>query len=219
MEGHLTVIIMQYIVVVIAILVIFATIGLKRGWKAQLVNFALVLALWSLASVKGDMLIRLANMMYRGLTFFARCGAEEDPVACLEAAALMQTLLVNPENPNHARLFFLIVLAGSLLLSSLVVVRLGKAPLSAPQKLMGTVMGLANGFMLSYFLLLIAPYRQQIPLPIAEAVGGEYLLHRPEGNPGLNPIFQGGLPLTLLIVLVLFVVLAVRFIRPTKEEP
>ncbi len=219
MEGHSIVIIMQYVVVVIAILLIFATIGLKRGWKAQLVNSALVLALWSLASVRGDLLMRLLNMMYRGLLFFAWCGAEEDPVACLEASSLMQTLLVNPENPNHARLFLLIVLTSSLLLSSLAVVRLGKAPPSATQKLMGTIMGLANGFMLSYFLLIIVPYGQETPLSIADAVGGEYLLHTSEGGSGLNPIFHGGLPLTVLIVVVFFVILAVRFIRPTKEEP
>lgn len=178
--------------------------------------FVPILAIWGMLSLKGEALVHLVNATYRGLLFFAWCAAETDSVACLESTGALQAVLVHPERPEEIGFLSLIVLLITALLSFLLVWRFGKRPTSILQRLMGAILGVANGFTLSYILLPFLPYREQIPLASVQSSLEEEL---PSVVGSLTGSAIGpnlSISVILLIALIVFVIVAVRFIRPTE---
>ncbi len=215
MDIQLDTSIIQNLVILIAVLVVFAIVGLKRGWIGQLVILALIISLWSVFKIAGDLLVKLANNLYKGVFFLVLCGTEEDPFACLETSGIMQKILIDPQDPEQARLLFLIIFVFTLLLSYLLLARFGKAPISIVQKLIGAFMGLVNGLLLSYLLLPFTP--EQLPLvPLSEAEVEEGFPEIAQLMPRFTAACQVSVPLIVLVLFVLFVIVAVRFIRPRK---
>lgn len=209
---------MQYLVVLVATLTIFALVGLKRGWLGQVLTFVPILSLWGVFNLKGDALISLVNATYRGIRFFALCGTEEDTAACLQASGVMQAVLVNPDSPGQRRLLFLVASAVTILVAFTLVARFGKPPHSILQRLAGAVIGVANGFILSYLVLPLAPLQEQTAIPLAATMVREDSAHTVGPASPLTAVFQAAGPFLLVILIVLFVVVAVRFIRPTGVE-
>lgn len=217
MDLHLGANVIQNLVILITLLMTFAIVGLKRGWIGQAVTLTLIISLWSLFSLTGDTLIKFANNIHKGVFFLALCGTEEDPFACLESSGIMQKILVDPQEPAQVRLFFLVIFVCALAVAYLLVVRFGKLPRSIWQKLIGTVMGVVNGFILSYLLL---PFTaEQLPLlPPLEAGRAEGFEEVARLIPGFTTACHVGVPFIVVILFVLFVIVAVRFARPPKQE-
>jgi ABC-type transport system involved in multi-copper enzyme maturation permease subunit len=208
--------VLQYLIVIVTSLAASTAVGLKRGWRGQLMAFVPILALWALLGTGKESLISAINGGYRGLLFFASCGSQTNAEACLEASGVANAVLVDPGNAEQVRLLLLLAFVSAVALVLTLVVRLGRPPTSLVQRLMGAVLGVANGFTLSYLLLPLLPYRQEINLPVASATQ--------EGIPNI----AGGLPSSLgfphvsaavVIVglLVIFVLVAIRLMRRPAE--
>jgi hypothetical protein len=218
MDIHLEPAILQFLIVLVAALTASTALGLKRGWKGQLMAFLPIVSSWALLGAKGDALLSLVNVAYKGLQFFASCSGEADSSACAQASDVTTAILVDPSSPDQARLLFLTVFVLTVLLAFLFVMRFGRKPASVVQRLMGAVLGIANGFTLSYLLLPMLPYRQQIPLPVAASAAEGDLPGVAQSFPGSISIPHVSVGVVLLTFLVAFVILAVRLIRPTEPQ-
>ena len=74
-------------------------------------------------------------------------------------------------------------------------------------------LGAANGLLLSYLLLPFAPHWESTAMHVGPAIATEDLAHSVEATSGLTAVLQTSQPLILVMVIVLFVLVAVRFIR------
>jgi len=180
--------VLQYLIVIITALAASTAVGLKRGWRGQLMAFVPILAIWGLLGVRREALVAAVNTAYRGLLFFTACGTQTDTGSCLESSGVAAAMLVDP----------------------------GRPPTSLLQRLMGAVLGVANGFTLSYLLLPMLPYRQQINLPIASTAAEEELPNIAQGLPVSFNVPQVSVAAVVLVFFVVFVILAVRLMRPTE---
>jgi hypothetical protein len=210
--------VLQFLIVVVAALTASTALGLKRGWKGQLMAFVPIVSTWALLRAEGDALVGLVNAAYRGLRFVTSCSGEADSAACAQRVDATMALLVDPSSPDQAHLVFLTIFVLTTVAAFLFVMRFGRPPASVVQRLMGAAIGIANGFTLSYLLLPMLPYRQQIPLPVATSAAGSEV-------PGVAQSFSGSLSLphvstsvVLLTFLVAFVSVAVRLMRPTEPQ-
>lgn len=204
--------ILQYLIVMGTALCASTAVGLKRGWRGQLMAFVPIVAIWGLLGVKRDALINLVNVAYRGVLFFTFCGGATDSAACLDSSGVATALLVDPGNEGQTRLLLLVVFVSAVALVFALVMRLGRKPTSFLQRLTGAALGVANGFTLSYLLLPLLPYRQQIDLPMAKAA-------TEDGLPSVAASIsmpQVSIAALVLVVFVVFVILAVRLMRPTE---
>jgi hypothetical protein len=207
---------LQFLIVIGTALSVSTAVGLKRGWRGQVMAFVPILAVWGLLGVKRDSLISLVNVVYRGGLFFTSCGTTADTAACLESSGIAEALLVDPANEAQTRLLLLVVFVSTVVLVFGLVMKLGRKPVSFLQRLTGAVLGMANGFTLSYLLLPLLPYRQQIDLPIATAAAEEGLPNVAQGLPASISIPHVSIAALVLVVFVAFVILAVRLMRPTQ---
>ena len=208
--------IIQSLGILAAVMLISGVIGLIRGWIGQLAILALIISLWSLFSFAGNTLIEFVNNMYRGIIFLASCVMDADPCACFETSHIMERTLIDSHNPGQVRLFFSVVLALTAFLAYLFVIRLGRMAPLLSRKLLGALVGALNGFVLSYLLLPSVLQQLPIPLPAAETVEGFPQI--PGLVAGAADVCQISLPFGFLLFLVLFVVVAVRFIRAPKKR-
>lgn len=218
MEIHLEPTLLQFLIVLVAAVAASTVVGFRRGWRGQLVAFVPIVATWAVLGAKGEALVNLANTTYKGVLFFTSCSGDTDAVVCAESSGVTTAALVDPSSPDQTRLLFLVVFVMTVLLTFLSVIRFGREPGSVLQKLMGAILGVANGFTLSYLLLPLLPYRQQIPLDLGAATAGENLS-------GIAPGFLGSISVPnvsvgagALILFVGFVIVAVRLIRPTGAQ-
>jgi len=218
MEIRLEPAVLQFLIVLVAAVAASTAVGFKRGWRGQLVAFVPIVAAWVLLGARGEALVNLVNTTYKGILFFTSCSGEADAVVCAESSGVTTVALVDPSSPDQTRLLFLTVFVMTVLLAFLLVVRFGKKPPSVLRKLMGAILGVANGFTLSYLVLPLLPYRQQIPLGVGAATAEENL-------PGIAPGFSGSIAVphvsvaaAVLILFVGFVIVAVRLIRPTEAQ-
>lgn len=218
MSMHFEPAMVQFLIVLVAALTASTALGVKRGWKGQLMAFVPIVSTWALLRAKGDALVGLVNAAYRGLRFVTSCSGEADSAACAQGADVTTVVLVDPSSPEQAHLLLLTIFVLTVLVAFLFVMRFGRKPASVVQRLMGAVIGIANGFTLSYLLLPMLPYRQQIPLPVATSAAGSDV-------PGVVQSFSGSLSVphvstaaVLLTFLVAFVGVAVRLMRPTEPQ-
>jgi len=218
MESHFEPGITQYFAAFLVIVVILGIVGFKRGRGGQLVISLTIISLQALVRLEADMLISFVNLIYRSVLLVASCGMAEDSGPCVQASHMMRWTIVNPDDPGQTRLFLLATFTFALLLTLLLVIRLGNPPRSAVHRVLGAALGVANGFILSYLLLPLALQREQTPLPVGETVAGQAFAPGVELGPGFNAVFQTSRPFILLMVIVLFVILAVRFVQPPKVE-
>ncbi len=207
--------VLQYLIVIATSLTASTAVGLKRGWKGQLMAFVPIVVLWGLLGVKKESLISAVNATYKGLLFFTSCGSQADTGACLQSSGIAEAMLVDPGNADQSRLLLLLVFVSAVVLVFALVVRLSRPPTSLIQRLMGAVLGVANGFTLSYLLLPLLPYRQQIDLPVASAAGQE-LPNIAQGLPGSLSLPPVSVAVVVLVLFVLFVIVAVRLMRPLE---
>lgn len=208
--------VLQYLIVIITALVASTAVGLKRGWRGQLMVFVPILAIWGLLGVRKEALVASVNTAYRGLLFFTACGTQTDTGSCLESSGVAAAMLVDPGNADQTHLLLLVVFVATIVLAFVLVMRLGRPPTSLLQRLMGAVLGVANGFTLSYLLLPMLPYRQQIDLPFASAAAEEELPNIAQGLPISFNVPQVSVAAVVLVSFVVFVILAVRLARPTE---
>jgi hypothetical protein len=211
--------VLQYLIVIITALAVSTAVGLKRGWRGQLLAFVPILAVWGLISVREDAIVAAVNTVYRGLLFLTACGTHTDSGSCLESSGVAAAVLVDPGNTDQTRLLLLAIFVITIVLVFTLVMRLGKPPSSLLQRLMGVVLGVANGFTLSYLLLPMLPYRQQIGLPIAAAAAEDDLPIIAQSLPISFNVPHVSVVAVVLVAFVVFVILAVRLMRPTEVQP
>lgn len=178
--------------------------------------FVPVLAVWGLLGVEKDALVGSVNVAYKGLRFFLSCGTKGDTDSCVQSANLAQAVLVDPASPDQVRLLVLAVFVSAVVLVFLLVMRFGRQPTSVFQRLLGVVLGVANGFTLSYLVLPLLPYGQEISLPVAVATAEGELSVGAQSLPASLNLPGASLGAIMLVVFVVFVVLAVRLMKPVE---
>ena len=208
--------VVQYLIVIATSLIASTAVGLKRGWRGQLMAFVPIVALWMILGARKESLISAVNATYKGLLFFASCGSQTDTEACLQSSGVTNAVLVDPGNSDQVRLLLLLVFVSAVVLILALVVRLGRRPTSMLQRLIGAALGVANGFTLSYLLLPLLPYRQEIDLPVASATE-EGLPNIAQGLPGSLPFPRVSAAVVVLALFVIFVLVAVRLMRRPAE--
>ena len=202
--------------ILVAATLMSGIIGLMRAWIGQLAILALNISLWSLFSLAGNAVVALVNDMYRRILFLASCGMAADPAGCSETSRVMDRILIDPSSPGQVHLFFGVILALTTLVSYLFVIRFGRIARPLSRKLLGALLGVVNGLILCY--LLLPSTLQQLPLPLPEAWTVEGFPQIPGLVAGTADVCQVSLPFGFLMFLVLFVIVAVRFIRTPKRE-
>jgi hypothetical protein len=208
--------VLQYVIVIVTSLVASTFVGLKRGWRGQLMAFVPILTLWALLGARKESLINAANAGYRGVLFFASCGSQADTSTCLEATGIANAVLVDPGNAEQTRLLLLLIFVSAVALVLILVVRLGRPPTSLLHRLAGAGLGVANGFTLSYLLLPLLPYQHEIDLPVASATE-EGLPNIAQGLPSSLGFPDVSAAVVVLVLLVVFVLVAVRLMRRPAE--
>jgi hypothetical protein len=215
---HLEPALLQFLIVVVAALTASTALGLKRGWRGQLMAFLPIVFIWALLSAKGDALVSLVNVAYRGFQFFTSCSGQAGSAGCAQAAEATTGVFLDPSSPDQARPLFLIVFILTVVVAFVFVLRFGRRPASIFQRLMGAVIGVANGFTLTYLVLPMLPYRQQIPLPVAASAAEGAVQATGQSLPGSLSVPPVGAGVVLVAFLVAFVTLAVRLIRPPEPQ-
>jgi hypothetical protein len=208
--------IIQYLIVIVAALAVSIAVGLKRGWRGQVMAFVPIVVVWALLGVNKDGLVGSVNAGYRGLRVFLACGSQSDSQSCLESAGVAGAALVDPGNPEQVRLLLLLFFVCTVALVFLFVTRFGRRPTSLVQRLLGAVLGVANGFTLSYLVLPFLPYRQEIILPTSSASAAEDLSPVAPNLPSSLGVPSVTAGVVFVVLFVAFVILAVRLMRPTE---
>jgi hypothetical protein len=207
----------QDLVVPIAILGFFAFVGLKRGWKGQLVATSALVVLGGAFRVAGSALVQSANTLYRSLLTLAFCGQQTDPLVCPRAADLARATLVDPNSPDQTRTFLLASVGLTCLAAYIVILRFGKAPSSVLHRLLGALTGVVNGFLAAYLVLPLVLQSNPVLLASSEAAE-ESSARIAQHAPAFAEALQQRASLIFLAFLVLFVVVAVRVMRPIKPQ-
>jgi hypothetical protein len=207
---------LQYLIVVGTALSVSTVVGLKRGWRGQLMAFVPIVVVWALLGAKEDTLISTVNATYRGALFFLSCGSATDSASCMESHGITEVLLVDPADAGQTQLLQLVAFVSVVALAFLAVMRFGRRPSSILQRITGAALGVANGFTLSYLVLPLLPYQQEIDLPIATAAAEEGLPNMAQGLPASINMPHVSIAVLVLAIFVVFVVLAVRLMRPTE---
>lgn len=208
--------VIQYLIVIVAALAGSIAVGLKRGWRGQLMAFVPILVIWALLGATTDGLVASINMAYRGLRFFLACGSQADTSSCVESSGVAGAMLVDANNPEQVRLLLLLIFVCAVSLIFLMVTRFGRRPTSVVQRLLGVVLGVANGFTLSYLVLPLLSYRQEITFAAASASAQEDLSLVAPNLPsslGMPSMAAGAV---FLVLFVAFVIVAVRLMKPTE---
>jgi hypothetical protein len=208
--------VIQYLIVIASSLVASTAVGLKRGWRGQLIAFVPILATWALLGSRKETLVTLINVAYRGLLFFSACGSQTDTATCVESSGIGAAALINPGDADQGRLLLLLVFTSVVVVVLALVMRFGRRPTSLLQRLVGALLGVANGFTLSYLLLPMLPYRQHITLPVASTAADEGLPSIAHGITTSFSVPPVSVAVVVLVVFVVFVILAVRLMRPTE---
>jgi hypothetical protein len=207
---------LQYLIVIATALTASTMIGLKRGWRGQLMAFIPIVSIWWILQVKMEALVATVNSTYKGILFFASCGSQTDTSACLELSGAAHAMLVDPASADQSRLLLLLCFVSTVALVFLLVMRFGRPPVSLVQRLLGAVLGVANGFTLSYLVLPLLSYGQRINLPVASATAEEELPNIASSLPSFIGTPQLSVAVVVLAVIVLFVFVAVRLMRPME---
>jgi hypothetical protein len=207
---------LQYLIVIGTALSVSTIVGLKRGWRGQLLAFVPIVVVWALLGAKEDTLVTTVNASYRGTLFFISCGSATDSASCMETHGITDVVLVDPSDAGQTQLLQLVAFVSAVAIAFLAVMRLGGRPSSILQRIMGAALGVANGFTLSYLVLPLLPYRQEIDLPIATAAADEGLPNVAQGLPTSINMPQVSIAALVLVIFVVFVILAVRLMRPTE---
>ena len=208
--------VLQYLIVIATALTASTMIGLKRGWRGQLMAFIPIVSIWGVLQVKMEALVSTVNSTYKGLLFFASCGSQADTSACLESSGVAHAMLVDPASADQSRLLLLLFFVSTVALVFILVMRFGRPPASLVQRLMGALLGVANGFTLSYLVLPLLSYGQRINLPVASAAAEEELPNIASSLPSFFGTPQVSVAVVVLVLIVLFVFVAVRLMRPME---
>ncbi|HEM60828.1 MAG TPA: hypothetical protein ENO24_00915 [Chloroflexi bacterium] len=207
---------LQYLIVIVTALAASTAVGLKRGWRGELMAFVPIVAIWALLGATKERLVGSMNVAYRSLRFFLACGSQANTGSCVQSSGLANAMLVDPSNPEQVRLLVLAVFICAVALIFVLVFRFGRRPSSIWQRLLGALLGVANGFTLSYLMLPLLSYREQITLPVASASAeGDLSLIGPSLPSSLSvPSVTVGA--VFLVLFVPFVIVAVRLMRPIE---
>jgi hypothetical protein len=218
MDLHYPIGAIPSLVALAGLLVIFAITGVKRGWTGQIAMLGVTIALWGAFNARADALVRFANSAYRGVLFLASCGTADDPFACLETSGITQRVILDPQDPDQQRLFYLAMLVFALLVTYVLIMRFGREPDSTLHRLVGAATGVLNAFILGYLLLPLAA--QQVPISLRSASIGQTEGPSQIAGPatGSANVWGEGVSVVFLVLFVLFVLVAVRFIRPTSPD-
>ena len=207
---------LQYLIVIATALTASTMIGLKRGWRGQLMAFIPIVSVWGVLQLKTEALVATVNSTYKGVLFFASCGSQADTSACLESSGVAHAMLVDPASADQSRLLLLLLFVSAVVLAFTFVMRLGRTPTSLVQRLLGAVLGVANGFTLSYLVLPLLSYGQRVNLPVVSATAEGELPNIASNLPSLFDTPQVSVAVVILALIVLFVFVAVRLMKPME---
>ncbi len=137
---------MSYSFLVIAGLGLGAAIGFWRGWLREIVTLAGLLVGWLILDSLGGLLIGFVNHMYLSVAFFVRDGVDSaQPVALIHA--LRATPLVEPRHPG---IFFGVLMTAAALGAYFAATRFVAPANGWSSQAIGTLVGLANGYIVTY---------------------------------------------------------------------
>ncbi len=184
---------MSYTYLLVGALVAFGFVGYLRGWLREVASLAGLLVSWLIVSQLGGVALEFVNRLQLIALFILRDGYDAaSPAAVI--AEIRRFPLVEPRRPD----VFLGVLFGALaLVTYLAATRYVRGESSPSARALGVLVGLANGYVLTYLgLRFIAPAaRLSLALPLGETDPANQL------GAYLPTILVGGVILAIAIAL------------------
>ncbi len=149
------------------ILGVFGIMGLIRGVRRELYVSAAIAVAMLLVNVFGSGLVHPVNRSYRMMRFVQQGGLSAQDPATLQEISAQSDLIDSPRAEDR---FKAIVFGFIILLGYLVGERFGGFVFGLVSRLLGFLVGIFNGFALTYFLL---PIFFPEPLALIEVPTGE----------------------------------------------
>lgn len=153
---------MNFIYLAIVAIIAFGSLGFWRGWLREVATIAGLLVAWLFVVGAGGLAVGLVNRIYLMVAFTIRGGFDSSA-----PGNLLQTLRSNPLiEPARPGGFYAVLFAALAIASYLLANRFAPAVSQTSARLLGVLVGLANGYLLAYLALrYVAP---AIPISIAE---------------------------------------------------
>ncbi len=135
--------------VVAVVIVVFGAIGFQRGWLREVGTLASLLLAWFILIALGDTLVGLVNRLQLMVEFTLRGGFDASA-----PGALLQEIrhhpLLDSRHPDGFLGVLFVVLAALAYLGAL---RFAPAAASASARILGALIGLVNGYLVTYLCL------------------------------------------------------------------
>ncbi len=140
---------MTLTILAIVAVVAFGSLGFWRGWLREVATVAGLLVAWLVLVGAGALAISLVNRLYLMVAFTARGGFDS-----ASPGAILQTLRANPLiGPGRPGAFDAVLFTGLAIAAYLVANRFAPAVSQPSARMLGALIGLANGYLLVYLAL------------------------------------------------------------------
>lgn len=137
---------MIYSYLIVGVLVLFGALGFWWGWLRSVAVLAGVLVIWMVLASVGEALIGLTNRLYLIVAFIIRDGFD-----ARQPGAVIETLRRNPAvDPSHPDFFLGVIYVVLTVLVFLAASRHVAAAASWSAQALGALVGLADGYVLTY---------------------------------------------------------------------
>jgi hypothetical protein len=159
-----------YTYVVIVAVVLFAILGFQRGWLRETASLAGLLVAWLAVLTLGETFVAFANRLFL-MTRFTLAGGYDSLSPGVILDSLRREPLIDPRHPDVILgILFLALAVGSFV----VVSRIAPEASAASARALGLLVGVANGYLVSYlalrFLVPAARFGLALPLNPGDAV-------------------------------------------------
>ncbi len=161
---------MIYTYIVVAAIVLFAIVGFMRGWLREIATLAGLLGSWLAVLALGGAFVGFVNRVYLIARFIIAGGFDSSsPGIILDS--LRREPLLDPRHPDIVLgLLFVVFAVASFAIST----RFAPAASAASARALGLLVGVANGYLVSYlalrFLVPAARVGLAVPLNPGDAV-------------------------------------------------
>jgi hypothetical protein len=136
----------SYSYLIVALLIVFGAIGFWRGWLREAGTLAGLLVAWMVLIAAGEAFVSIANRIYLMAAFILQDGFD-----ARQPATLIQSLRRNPlVDPRHPDLFLGIIFVVLGVVAFVAANRYIAPATGWPAQVLGCLVGLANGYLVTY---------------------------------------------------------------------
>ncbi len=158
---------MIYSYLIVALLIVFGAIGFWRGWLREVGTLAGLLLGWMIVIAAGEAFVNVTNRLYLMIAFILQDGFD-----ARQPAALIQSLRRNPiVDPRHPDLFLGVVFAVLAVVAFVAASRYIAPATGWSSQALGSLVGVANGYLVTYLALHYFAPTARVRLPIWPGAG------------------------------------------------